>query len=166
MTSTLTFSPLKSFFYVLPYHILLMLLPSHKRICTNWIYQYELVLSRHLLDWISIDLLHFMVPSSNTSRKKWYWTLMCLVLEWNARFLTMCKRFWLSQNREIFSCLCPSSSNNLLIQIAYLKACVATMYPASIVDRAIIVWNFPANVNTYLIVDFLLSRSFAKSEST
>ena len=36
----------------------------------------------------------------------------------------------------------PSFSNNLLIQIACLKACVATMYSASIVDRAIIVWNF------------------------
>ena len=31
------------------------------------------------------------LPSSTTSRTKWYWTLMCFVLEWKAGFLAICK---------------------------------------------------------------------------
>ena len=115
----------------------------------------------------------FTVPFSTTSQKKWYWTPMCLVLEWKVGFLAICKALWLSQNKEILFCLYLSSSNKRLIQITSLQAYVAFMCSASIINKATIVWSFetqltapPVIVNTSLVVDFFLSRSLVKFEST
>ena len=112
------------------------------------------------LTFVSIFCI-FTIPSSTTSWTKWYWTPMCLVLEWKMGFLPICKALWLLQNSEIFSCLCRSSFNNLLIQIASLQAYVVAMYSTFVVDRATTVWSFETQLTTPPVSEHIVCNRFS-----
>lgn len=95
--------------------MLLTSLSGQKRIDTKQTYQCSFPLSWNLLCclWYKFSVyLQFLLPLF--SRTKWYWTQMCFILEWKAGFLARCKALWLSQNKEMYSCPCSSSSNTFI----------------------------------------------------
>ncbi|KAH9735887.1 Dol-P-Glc:Glc(2)Man(9)GlcNAc(2)-PP-Dol alpha-1,2-glucosyltransferase [Citrus sinensis] len=140
-----------------------------------WVLVYFLATAATLVPAPLIEFRYYTIPfyflilhSDNTDNR--HWLLMgVLYMSLNVFTLMMFlfRPFHWDHEPGIqrFICLCPSFSNNFCIQIASLQACVAVMYYASVVDKATTVSSFetqltalPTSVNTYLVVDFLLSR--------
>lgn len=113
-----------------------------------------------------LTFLSTTIFRSTFFRMKWYCMLMCFVCAWNPRFLDMNIALYLSHTIFTLLCVKPCSLHNMCTQIISLVAWVRTIYSASIVDKAIVLYLLliqlvaPPNKETTLpLIDLLLSMS-------
>jgi hypothetical protein len=75
-------------------------------------------------------------PFSTLSLRKWYFTSMCLVLEWSTGFFAMLMALMLSHWSGTWVYSSPNSLMVYVIQRSWEQQLAATTYSASVVDCA------------------------------